>query len=628
MKAKVGGLLIVLALSFFLFALPVQSLGLVNGDFYDVELQNVIRSIAEQTDTTIVMDDVVSGVVSIKFDQVPVERALAMVLSPGGYTFKKVGDYYVISTAQISNPAFKSISSTSVIKPRYIDISRINELLPSTLASYVKVDRERNLLLVTAPPAVVQRIEDIISSVDKPPAPIMVQALAVEVVREKGAQLGIDWSWQWQGGKRKLEGISVEGLAIGFTSKDTTAKVAALATEGEARILASPRVLTLEGIQTRLQLEMQKHFQLLGGGEEAPYLRFETVTTATEVNVRPYLTLEGEVMLDLRVAVEDLTRKTEAPQVTRRSVRTTVKTQSGKTIAIAGLSEEVQREMKKKVWGLGDIPVLDVLFSKKYAMDRKTELVILITPYVLKKELSSNKVALAAASWNTWKLNPQYAIGFERFSSKIYLGFSSFFGKVQDENQYKAEIGCALRYGWNLSGSYGLFEKEHYRLSFFGVKFQKEMTEIRDELYVSFSYKQREGEPQASSEEGFQQNVYSLSLKEMNSISRGLRLMGEVSLIYVEEGGKFSPAITTVSGGPVYYLGRGLSLCGRYDYIRSRQNEYQQKGYALEIEYVSYRKNWTFTAGYRDIGQENIRYMVGMEPPAKGYYASIKLFLK
>ena len=135
---------------------------------------------------------------------------------------------------------------------------------------------------------------------------------------------------------------------------------------------------------------MQKHFQLLGGGEEAPYLRFETVTTATEVNVRPYLTLEGEVMLDLRVAVEDLTRKTEAPQVTRRSVRTTVKTQSGKTIAIAGLSEEVQREMKKKVWGLGNIPVLDVLFSKKYAMDRKTELVILITPYVLKKELSSN----------------------------------------------------------------------------------------------------------------------------------------------------------------------------------------------------------------------------------------------
>jgi len=122
--------------------------------------------------------------------------------------------------------------------------------------------------------------------------------------------------------------------------------------------------------------------------------------------------------------------------------------------------------------------------------------------------------------------------------------------------------------------------------------------------------------------------VYSLSLKEINSISRSLRLMGEVSLIYVEEGGKFSPAITTVSGGSVYYLGRGLSLCGRYDYIRSRRNEYQQKGYALEIEYVSYRKNWTFTAGYRDIGQENIRYMVGMEPPAKGYYVSVKLFLK
>ncbi|GAI53840.1 unnamed protein product, partial [marine sediment metagenome] len=55
---------------------------------------------------------------------------------------------------------------------------------------------------------------------------------------------------------------------------------------------------------------------------------------------------------------------------------------------------------------------------------------------------------------------------------------------------------------------------------------------------------------------------------------------------------------------------------------------YRQQGYAVEIEYRSPGKGWAFTAGYRDSDQESIRYLVGSEPPTKGYYATIKLFLR
>jgi len=629
MKIKVGGLSAVLVFFSFLFSLPAQSSTLVNGSFYDSDLREVLRSIAAQTGTTIIADDAVSGTVRVEFKKVPLEKALTMALSPGGYAFKRIDDYYIVSTPLISNPAFKSLSSTVIIKPRYVDVSRVNQLLPPDLAPYVKIDEGYNLLLVTAPPTIARRIENTISSIDKPPAHIMVQVLAVEVVREKGLNLGIDWGWQWIGKLEESEGISVEGLAVGYTSENITAAISALATKGEVKILSNPRVLTLDGVEAQLELETEHYFQLLAGPPEAPFFRFETVTARTGVEVRPRLTLGGDVFLDVEIAVEDLAPEIEVPRVTRRSARTSVRVWPGQTVAMAGLSEEVQREIKSKVWGLGDIPVIDLLFSRKHVMDRKTELVIFITPYVLPEELPPAQVALAAATWNTWSPMPKYAIESQQFSPKIYLGFSGCFSEAQDESQYQAEVGYAPSYGWSLSGGYGLFEREDYRLSFFKARIQKEMMKVRENLYTSFSYRRREGKPRVDpGEDEFQQNVYSLSLKETNSLTRNLQLMGEVILTYVEEEGDSSPAINTLSAGPIYYLGGGLSLSGRYDCISSKQREYRQQGYAVEIDYISPGGGWAFTAGYGDSDQESIRYLVEREPPTKGYYATLKLFLR
>ena len=628
-KTKVVSLLGVLVFFSCLFSLPAQSLSLVNGSFYDTDVREVLRNIAAQTGTSIVVDDAVSGTVSVEFSQVSLEKALVMALSPGGYAFRRIDDYYIVSTPEISSPAFKSLSSSVIIKPRYVDVSRVSELLPPDLSPYVKIDVGHNVLSVAAPPAIGQRIENAIYSIDTPPVHIMVEVLAAELVREKGLSLGMDWSWQWVGKLGESEGISVEGLAIGYTSENILATLSALATRGEVKILGNPRVLTLDGVEAQLELWTDEYFQLLAGPPEAPYFRFETVTAGTGVRVKPQLTQEGEVILDVGIIVEDLTQQAEVPRVTRRSARTSVRVLPGETVAIAGLSEEIQREIESKVWGLGDIPVVDLLFSRKYVMERESELTIFITPYVLQEELAPAEVALTAASWNTWSPRPRYVIESQRLSPKIYLGLGGSFGETQGESQYQAEVGYALFYGWRLGAGYGLFEREDYRLSFLRARFQNEAVSIGEELYTSLSYRRREGKPALGSEEDeFQQNVYSLSLKEITSLTQNLNLMGEVILTYVEEGGDFSPAINTFSGGAIYYLGGGLRLSGRYDYVRSDQREYGQRGYAVEIEYLSSGERWAFTAGYRASNQENIRYMVGIEPPRRGYYATIKLFLR
>jgi len=89
------------------------------------------------------------------------------------------------------------------------------------------------------------------------------------------------------------------------------------------------------------------------------------------------------------------------------------------------------------------------------------------------------------------------------------------------------------------------------------------------DLHTSLSYRRREGRSTFDSgEDEFQQNVYSLSLKEVTFLTRNLQLMGEAILTYVEEEGDFSSAISTLSGGVIYHLGGGLSLSGYYATIK------------------------------------------------------------
>ena len=530
----------------------------------------------------------------------------------------------------LSLPAKSTLPFTTslVMRPRYIDVATVVESLPADLKQYVRIEEKQNLMLINATPAIVRKIKEIVSDKDKVPHQIMVQILAVEIAVEKGSQIGIDWTWWWRGEREKEEKISVEGLAIGYTSKNITATISALAGKGKARVLGNPQIITLNGNWAQVQLETERYFELLTGPPEEPYFGLEEVTVRTGMKVRPRLASGKDVLLDLEITVDDLNQAAGIPSITRRYAKTTVKTRSGRTIAIAGLSEEVQREMREKVPGLADVPVVDVLFSRKYAMERKTELVIFVTPYVLQDRLPAADFALAAATWNTLSFSPGYSIESQRFGPQAYLSLTGCLGTLQNELGYRAEIGSSLPYNWSISGRCGLSE-ENYRLSFLEVRFENKLVDIREDLYISLGYKLRQLRLKNElTEEKFQQNLYFISLMETNSLSPKLQLTGKISLVCVEEKGELSPLIYSLSGGPLYYLEKRLSLSGRYNYTWSRQTEYEQTGYAVEIQYTSAGKEWAFTAGYQATNQETVRYMVAADPPIRGYYATLKFFLK
>ena len=630
MKIRVVVLLI-LTFLFFLspIALLAKSQDFVSGIFYDTDLREIIRNIAAQTGITIVMDDTVRGTVSVEFDQVPVEEALTQILSPQGYSFRKIDNYYVISSGEIFYPAFKSISITKIIKPRYLDVSMVKKLLLPELISYVKVDERENLILITAPPPIVKKISDMIASVDGPPAPIMLQVLIVEVTREEGVKMNVDWNWQWVGERENSEGVSAEGLAIGYTSEDIFATIDTLVRKGKAKIKGNPKVITLEGVEAKLQVETQEYFQVLGEVEETPQFRLEAVTAKTEIETIPRLGSKDEVILDIKITSEELNQMLEVPQITRRSAETTVKLRSHKTVAIAGLSEEIQREVKERIWGVGDVPVLDLLFSNRYSEEEETQLVIFITPYLLEKELPPSDVGLSAATWNTWSPLPKYVIESENFTPSMQLNLTGYFDRSGEYKRgYRFKINYTPLYAWNIGGGYSIFQGENYKLSSYSIGFQKELPTIKEGLSLAFNYQRWENRFKADlKKEDFYQNMYSFSLGDTTILTKNFYLMGNVKVIYIEEKGIFSPAITFFSGGPVICFG-GLRFSGKYSYALSAHEEYQQKGYTAELLYTFPGESTSIILGYQETERKDVKYMTVMELPIRGYYICTKLLIK
>lgn len=525
-----------------------------------------------------------------------------------------------------SLPVYSSLEQTLLIKPHYLDVTEVGDLLPQDLLQYVRFDAQRNLILIAAPAPVMQRIENIISSNDRVPVQIMLQVTATEIIREKGSQMDIDWNWWWVEDREATEAVSVEALAIGYTSENIEATITSLARKGEAKIISNPRVVTLNDREAKVEFSTEKYFQIIAGSADESYYTVEPVVATTHIGVEPHLTKSrDEVILGMRVAVEDINIESEVPRVVRRSATTRLRVPIGETVAIAGLSQQVQREVRRKVKGLGDVPVVEVLFSSRQSSRTETELAIFVTPYLVGEEIPQTDTALTAASWNTWNNPSTRSFEYKQFKPRFSLSFAGFLDETGDERRYHGEIGYQPAYTWGLRAGYGTVQADYYKLTYYNAGFHSRIVQLRENLYINLNYKQREGDfTKNSSKEDFQQNQYSVSLKEINSLSPRLQLSGEVGLVYVEDE-KRGPPITFLSGGPVYHLGAGWSIFGDYHYIWSKEDKYQQKGYIAGLRYSSLGGFLTLTAGYQETDQKDIRYMINMDPPSKGYYVSTKL---
>jgi general secretion pathway protein D len=290
--------------------------------------------------------------------------------------------------AIVASPVADPATLTTMVYPlSYASPSQVAQLFTDLYGTIrVRVDERRHALVALVSPADRAILEAFIKKVDTPSPLVSFEAQVLEVNRNLTSSLGIDYD--------KIFTLKLTEAAPGasiFKLGDIvrnplglTIGINLLENSGAARVLAKPRITALDGVEARINATQTYPLVVNGGQNTTPVV--QNITTGIAMRMLPRVAPNGDIEVQITISVSTPTGVTAegAPQYSSREATTIVRVKDGEPIAIGGLIEDRKIEGVSKVPLLGDIPLLGRLFQSKTTDQRNTDLVIIITPTILK----------------------------------------------------------------------------------------------------------------------------------------------------------------------------------------------------------------------------------------------------
>jgi type II secretory pathway component GspD/PulD (secretin) len=264
----------------------------------------------------------------------------------------------------------------------------------------------QNSLIVLGPPQIQESVLQMIQELDRPGRQVMITAVLAEVSLGDGFSFGLrtgsnlttlNGDENAVGGEIDLN-LNKEQFAndwFDLSTLDISTNVGfllqALKNKNDVRILQEPRVFTSDNKEAKFFSGQDITFQTgettgsgTGGGTTSS---FEDRAVGIGLNVRPRITRELNVNMNIEILLSSLNLSVPSfnnnPVVDRRQTNTEITVKNGQTIVISGIRREDETTIKRALPLLGEIPVLDLVFSSQEKKKTVSELVIFITPVVV-----------------------------------------------------------------------------------------------------------------------------------------------------------------------------------------------------------------------------------------------------
>ena len=274
----------------------------------------------------------------------------------------------------------------------------------------------QNSLLVLAPAEIQQSMLKVIEQLDRPGRQVMITAVLAEVALGDEFAFGLRFgqagqvlptnpnnavvingnlsnNQMYSGSRENVDFIGDLTTSILSFGVPATVVLQALEEKTNVRILQQPRVFTSDNKEAKFFDGADVPFQTgqttggsTGGGTTSS---FSQIAVGIGLNVRPRITKDRNVAMEVEVLYSNVARASAAntpgnnPTIDRRQTNTSVVVKNGQTIVMSGIRTESESKNKTKVPLLGDIPVLDWVFSSSEDVTLTNELVLFITPIVV-----------------------------------------------------------------------------------------------------------------------------------------------------------------------------------------------------------------------------------------------------
>ncbi len=390
-------------------------------DLKDADIKDVFRTISQLTGLNIVIDPEVRGTVTVQLEDVPWDQALDLILKQNSLGYVLENNIMRIATtsklqaeesdrARLAEARQAAEPTRTVIKKlSYAKASEIVPTLQSVMSKRgaIVVDQRTNTLIIREIPTYLPAVLQLIDNLDTATPQVVIESRIVETTKSLGRSLGINWSVR---GKADTEtgnttnlifpnkilggidvglgnGPTVASLVLGNILNTFNLDVALTAAENQGllKIISSPKVTSLTNTPALIQSGVQIPVQTTVNNTTTVIY----VDATLKLDVTPQITAEGTILLTVNVTKREpavalnLSLGQNVP-LTIREYRGQVLVKDGGTTVIGGIFQINDQDQNNMIPGLWKIPILGNLFRNKTRTEKHDELLIFITPRILR----------------------------------------------------------------------------------------------------------------------------------------------------------------------------------------------------------------------------------------------------
>ncbi|MEK1840063.1 MAG: type IV pilus secretin PilQ [Pseudomonas sp.] len=403
-------------------------------NFQDIDVRSVLQLIADFTNLNLVASDTVQGGITLRLQNVPWDQALDLVLKTKGLDKRKIGNVLLVAPAdeiaarerqelesqkQISELAPLRRELLQVNYAKAADIAKLFQSVTSAEAKVdergsITVDERTNNIIAYQTQDRLDELRRIVAQLDIPVRQVMIEARIVEANVDYDKSLGVRWGGSVQKGNWNTSGVNGSSTTIGTpgststnspfvdlgTSANTSGigiafitdnvlldlELSAMEKTGNGEIVSQPKVVTSDKETAKILKGTEIPYQE-ASSSGATSVSFKEASLSLEVT--PQITPDNRIIMEVKVTKDEpdyLNKVQDVPPIKKNEVNAKVLVNDGETIVIGGVFSNTQSKVVDKVPFLGDVPYLGRLFRRDVVSEKKSELLVFLTPRIMNNQ--------------------------------------------------------------------------------------------------------------------------------------------------------------------------------------------------------------------------------------------------
>ena len=362
----------------------------VSVDFVEAELFSVLEILTRQAGLNLIAGEDVrknfNKNITIHLKEITYQEALLNIIRAQGLDYEIDAQNIVVSAPPVGVSTAKFKTNVKALYLFHLEADKVAALLKELYPKIVcKPGLVSNELIIEGRPSEINRILGFIEQIDLPIPQVLIESKVIEISGSELETLGL----RFGSTSGSLSYVLEQGSDKFERGEDFTLGLAALASRGQADILATPKIVTLDGNPAEINIGSKVPYAVPAqSGSSSVYWRVEYIDAGVKLKITPKVLDGGQLLVDIEPEVSTVsewrsTAAGEFPVISTRNVKTQVRVKDGETIVIGGLLSNTDRETVSKVPLLGDIPLLGWFFQTRRLQAEKSEIIFMITPRLL-----------------------------------------------------------------------------------------------------------------------------------------------------------------------------------------------------------------------------------------------------